>query len=196
MAKQKIPTTGRIGRFARALEKETNRKLAEKTIDNPDTYLKYNNIEKAAWWLKTMENLRKSIGKDKLANVMRACGSKCCGITSRKRAKLCWSQSKSLKDFINKLNKHHIGGGRLKVINEPRTCTQGRGKHTITGGYNTCYCGQVKYTQNPFPSDSYCQCSTAWYKQLFETAFGKPVKVEIKQSIIQGAKTCEFVIHI
>jgi hypothetical protein len=186
MAKQKIPTTGRIGRFARALEKETSRKLVEKTIDNPDTYLKYNNIEKAAWWLKTMENLSKSIGKDKLAKVMHACGSKCCGITSRKRAKLCWAQSKTLKDFINNLNKHHIGGGRLKLVNN----------HTITGGYNTCYCGQVKYSEKPFPSDSYCQCSTAWYKQLFETALQKPVKVELKQSIIRGDKTCEFMIRI
>ncbi len=133
-----------------------------------------------------MENLKKSIGKDKLAKVMHACGSKCCGITSRMRAKLYWSQSKSIKKFIQNLNKHHIGGGRPKIINE----------HTIIGGYDTCYCGQVKYTQKPFLSDSYCQCSTAWYKQLFETALGKPVKVEIKQSIIRGAKTCEFVIHI
>jgi Zn-dependent oligopeptidase len=186
MAKVKIPTTGRIGRFARALEKETNRKIVEQTINNLDDYLQFNNKEKAEWWWKTIQNLEKSIGKPTLSKVMQACGSKCCGITSRKRAKLYWSQSKSMKEFINNLNKHHLGGGRLKLIDA----------HTITGGYNTCYCGQVKYTQQRFPSDSYCQCSTAWYKQLFETSLSKPVKVEIKQSIIHGAKTCEFVIHI
>ena len=186
MTKKKLPTTGRIGRFARALEKETSRKVVEGAIDDIDAYLKFNNAEKAAWWLKTMENLRKSIGKPTLIKVMQACGGKCCGITSRKRAKLYWSQSKSLKDFINKLNKHHLGGGRLKLIDE----------RTVTGGYNTCYCGQVKQTTSSFPSDTYCQCSTAWYKQLFETALMKPVSVELKKSIIQGNKTCEFVIRI
>ncbi len=186
MPEKKLPTTGRIGRFARALEKENNRKIVEQTIDDIDAYLKFNNSEKADWWRKTIADLEKSIGKPALIKVMRACGSKCCGVTSRKRAKVYWSQSKSLKGFINNLNKHHLGGGRLKLINE----------HRITGGYDTCYCGQVKYTTEPFPSDTYCQCSTAWYKQLFETALGKPVKVELKQSIIQGAKSCEFVIHV
>lgn len=38
-------------------------------------------------------------------------------------------------------------------------------------------------------------CSTGWYKSLFEAAFDKPVKVKLKQSILQGADRCEFEIE-
>jgi len=34
-----------------------------------------------------------------------------------------------------------------------------------------------------------------WYKSVFEAAFGRPVKVKLKNSIIQGADSCEFEIE-
>jgi hypothetical protein len=52
--------------------------------------------------------------------------------------------------------------------------------NTIVGGYDRCYCGRVKQTRQPFPTDTYCYCSTGWYKSLFEAAFGRPVKVKAK----------------
>ena len=67
--------------------------------------------------------------------------------------------------------------------------------HTIVGGYDWCYCGRVKHTEKPFPTDTYCHCSTGWYQSLFEAAFGKPVKVRLVQSILQGANRCEFEIE-
>ena len=69
-------------------------------------------------------------------------------------------------------------------------------KSTIQGGYDRCYCGMVSKTRMPFPDLTYCHCSTGWYKQLFETALKKSVRVKIKRSIICGAKTCEFEIKI
>ena len=63
------------------------------------------------------------------------------------------------------------------------------------GGDDWCYCGRVKQTKEPFPTDTYCHCSTGWYKSLFEAAFDKPVKVKLKQSILQGADSCEFEIE-
>ena len=68
--------------------------------------------------------------------------------------------------------------------------------NTIVGGYDRCYCGRVKQTKEPFPTDTYCHCSTGWYQSLFEAAFDKPVEVTLKQSILQGADRCEFEIRI
>ncbi len=94
-------------------------------------------------------------------------------------------ESKSVEELIAKLNEAGIGGGRLKLKN----------KHTIVGGYDWCYCGRVKQTEEPFPTDTYCHCSTGWYKSLFGAAFDKPVEVKLKQSILQGADSCEFEIE-
>lgn len=184
--KRKIPTTGRIGRFAKMLINETNQKTTEKIMKDTDKYGKLNYQEKAVWWNETMNRLEKEVGKKSAIKIVQSCGRMCCGITSRKRVKQIKSQSKSIKELIDNLNKIGLGGHRLKLKDDK----------TITGGYNRCYCGQVKQTQEPFTSLTYCYCSTGWYQQLFETALGRPVEVEILQSIICGAKTCEFVIHI
>ena len=94
-------------------------------------------------------------------------------------------ESGSVEDLLARLNEAGIGGGRLRL----------RNKNTIVGGYDWCYCGRVKQTEEPFPTDTYCHCSTGWYRSLFEAAFGKPVKVRLKNSILQGARTCEFEIE-
>jgi hypothetical protein len=68
--------------------------------------------------------------------------------------------------------------------------------NTIIQIYERCYCGQVKQAKEFFPTNIYCQCGVGWIKQLFESALGKSVKVELKQSIICGGKSCEFTINI
>jgi predicted hydrocarbon binding protein len=178
--------SGRIGRFAKMIEKETNPKTVDKIMKGADKYEKSSYAEKAKWWNDAVTRLEKEVGKKGAIKIMQSCGRKCCGLTSRKRVKQIISQSKSIKELIDKLNKIGLGGGRLKLKDE----------NTITGGYDHCYCGQVKQTKEPFSSLLYCHCSTGWYKQLFETAFERPVEIEILQSIVAGKKTCEFVIHI
>ena len=45
-------------------------------------------------------------------------------------------------------------------------------------------------------SDTYCSCSLGWMKETFGTVVGKPVDVELIQSIKRGAQRCEFVIRL
>lgn len=185
---QGIPITGRIGRFAKILEKETTQDILVKVMQDSDKYKSYNKSEKAAWWKGAMERLEKAIGREKAIKIMKVCGRKCCGVKHRKLAKKYWNESKSLKEFIDILNNQlfGIGGGHIEI----------KDNHTITGGYGHCYCGQVKHTKEPFPNDIYCRCSSGWLKTFFESAMEKPVKVEMIQTVINGADTCEFVIHI
>jgi len=138
--------------------------------------------QKAEWIRKAVQRLEKEAGKATARKVMQACGMKCCGPTQQKRARRFMEESRSVGELLARLNERGIGGGRLKLKN----------KNTIVGGYDWCYCGRVKHTEEPFPSDTYCHCSTGWYRSLFEAAFGKPVRVILKQSILQGARSCEF----
>lgn len=184
--KVNIPTTGRIGRLAQVIEKELGRQILLTVMKDVEQYTLTNDYSKKAAWIKTViERLEELVGREKTREIMKQCGRRCCGVTTRKKAKKLMQESSSIQELINKLNKTGIGGGRLRLEDD-----------TITGGYDHCYCGQVKKTQEPFISATYCHCSVGWYKQLFETALEKPVEVEITQSIISGAKSCEFIIHI
>ncbi len=183
----RFPTTGRIGRIVKVLDRAAGRSAVEKVMKGVDRFMDFSRpVDKADWMRHMIVRMEKTIGPGPTARVMRDCGRMCCGVTSRKRAAQIRKRSLDLKDIIGELNRIHLGGGRLKVVDE----------HSIKGGYNRCYCGLVSKTGDKFPDLSYCACSTGWYQQLFETLLGRPVKVEIAQSIICGAKTCEFVIRI
>jgi hypothetical protein len=184
--RQELPRTGRIGRFARKLAEATDEKTARKIMRGFGEYPGLSNQEKSEWWKAMVERSKDIIGKDKTVEVLTSCGKMCCGITSRKRAKQAMAESGNLEELVSNLNRRRLGGGRFVL----------RDGHTIVGGYGKCYCGQVKHSKGPFEDLTYCHCSAGWYGQLFETALGRPVKVEVRKSIICGAEACEFEIHV
>jgi predicted hydrocarbon binding protein len=173
-------------RFKRCIDAEAGAAVSAKVVIKTDDFDATSNYaQKAEWIRNAVQRLENEAGKAAAINVMQACGRKCCGPTQQKRAKQFMQESNSVKELLAKLNEAGIGGGRLKL----------KSKNTIAGGYDRCYCGRVKQTQKPFPTDTYCHCSTGWYKSLFEAAFDKPVKVKLLQSILQGADSCEFEIE-
>jgi hypothetical protein len=180
--KSSLPSSGRIGRFARFLVEIGGAKAAEKVAVGIAGYEKLSLREKAAWWDGAMVRLERIFGQEKASEVMASCGRKCCGIQTRNKAKALKRESSSIGDFLQKLNKTGMGGGRLIQS----------GEKIITGGYDRCYCGQVSAASKPFENDLYCRCSEAWLKQYFEAIFETPVKVDFLQTILRGAKTCEF----
>jgi predicted hydrocarbon binding protein len=61
--------------------------------------------------------------------------------------------------------------------------------------YPKCYCEMVADGPARLP-DVYCCCSQGWIKEMFETAAGKPVKVQTLQTVKRGADSCKFVITL
>ena len=178
--------SGWLTRFKRCIDAEAGVAASKKVIIKTERFDATSNYAQKAEWIKeAVQRLEKEVGKPVARNVMQACGMKCCGPTQQKRAKQFMEESKSVKELLARLNERGIGGGRLKLKN----------RNTIVGGYDWCYCARVKQTPQPFPTDTYCHCSAGWYKSLFEAAFDKPVKGKLKQSIIQGADSCEFEIE-
>jgi predicted hydrocarbon binding protein len=181
-----IPRTGRIGRLAQIIEKETDKSTLYSILKDVHEFKSYTYPQKAAYLKKVITQLENITGKGMAKEIMKHCGQRCCGKTSRNRARELMEESESLDEFVEKMNASGLGGGRLTM----------QDSHTITGGYDRCYCGQVKQTREPFPSLTYCHCSAGWYSQLFESVLHRPVSVDIVQSIICGADSCEFIIHL
>lgn len=184
----KIPRTGRIGRFVKIVEGKTTKESFLRILKNSDAYITYKPDQKALWWNNAMGRLEQELGTEKAIEVMQSCGSKCCGHGQRKTAKRLMKESSSIENFLEKVSRYEVKDGELeyKLINS----------HTIIGKHNRCFCGQVKKSKECFENNIYCQCSVAFNKAFFEAAFDKPVKVELKQSILNGGDCCEFKITI
>jgi hypothetical protein len=58
-----------------------------------------------------------------------------------------------------------------------------------------CYCPAAKYREAR-PNDFHCYCTRATHEAIWETALGKPVKIDILETVRRGGKTCHFLVHL
>lgn len=58
-----------------------------------------------------------------------------------------------------------------------------------------CYCPAARF-HPPVANDMHCECSRASNQTIFEKTLGRPIKVEIVESVRRGGKTCHFVAHV
>jgi predicted hydrocarbon binding protein len=138
----------------------------------------------ARWIGNLMDDLVVAVGPDKAKDVMEVCGRQCIGLSILDKARKIQQEARDIDELLAKLNQAHIGGGKMR-----------REHDVIYASYEQCYCGSVSKAPTPINA-VYCQCSCGWYKNLLETILGKPVKVELIDSIIHGANTCQFKIYI
>jgi predicted hydrocarbon binding protein len=57
--------------------------------------------------------------------------------------------------------------------------------------YPRCLCPLASGIQEPI-SPTYCNCSVGWLKELYETVTGKPVTVEVLETVKRGGQACRF----
>ena len=137
-------------------------------------------IKKAEFVKLLMEDLSQNLQASDANLIMQSCGKQCLGNSTIQKAEKLFKESEGLDDFLLRLNENHIGGGEL--------CLDG---NTILGSYSTCYCGSISKSKEKIPQ-TYCYCSTGWFKRLFEEVLEKPVQVEILQTIASGSDKCLF----
>jgi hypothetical protein len=179
--KDKFPRTGRIGRFVKILEKEIPEDKMKKILNGSDKYNSLNPSKKAEWWKDAIIRMENEIGNEKTKEILCKCGQKCCGQGHRKTVRRKFEESKSIGEFLEKIS---IKDVTYELID----------KNTIIAEYQRCFCGNVKTAKTTFPSLTYCKCGTEFNRQYFSAAFQKPVKVELKNSVINGSDTCKYVI--
>jgi len=58
-----------------------------------------------------------------------------------------------------------------------------------------CYCPAANYRKSQ-SNDLHCECTRTTHQTIFETALGRPFKVDILESLRRGGKTCHFAVHV
>jgi hypothetical protein len=59
-----------------------------------------------------------------------------------------------------------------------------------------CFCPIIRTNLDKGMPVTYCYCGSGWYRQQWETATGKPVTVEVVQSVLKGDAVCQFAVHL
>ena len=60
---------------------------------------------------------------------------------------------------------------------------------------NGCYCPAARYRPSK-PGDIHCYCTRASHQAIWETALGRPIKVDILQTVRRGDPTCHLLVHL
>lgn len=59
-----------------------------------------------------------------------------------------------------------------------------------------CFCPVIRAKLDKGMPVTYCYCGSGWYRQQWEIATGKPVTVEVVQSVLKGDLVCQFAVHL
>lgn len=58
-----------------------------------------------------------------------------------------------------------------------------------------CYCPAANYRASK-QDDIHCECTRNTHKAVFETALGRPFRVDVAESLRRGGKTCHFIVYL
>jgi len=59
-----------------------------------------------------------------------------------------------------------------------------------------CFCPMIRTRLDTGISATFCNCSAGWDRQLYEGIFGKPVRMEVLETVLKGDEFCRFAIYI
>lgn len=179
-----LPTTGRIGRFIKILQTETEPDACSWIVEGAQQYHTLNAQGKATWWKGATGRMESRLGRERATGIMHKCGAKCCVKGQRSTAERLFRESGTLKAFLERISTHDVKEGDLTYTLED--------ENTIVAEHHRCFCRQVAGAKEPFDNLTYCHCSAEFNRQFFSAALGKEVRVELLQSIVCGADSCKF----
>lgn len=158
--------------------------IREQILQGHDEIVSATKLKQAKWWKAAMERMDALVDEPTRTKIMEQCGW-CCAWGSRAdKIRAFRKKTPTIEEFY----------ARLQKLLNPGVGTE-RDGFTIYVSYPKCYCGRVNATKEPI-SITHCHCSKGYWVAMFTTALGKPVRVDVLQTIINGADSCRFAVHI
>ena len=59
-----------------------------------------------------------------------------------------------------------------------------------------CFCPLVRNHLDGGMPVTFCHCGAGWYRQQWEGAIGKPVRIKVVKSVLEGDDVCQLAIHL
>jgi hypothetical protein len=152
--------------------------------------------EFAEWVVSAIERLDDLVDEEKKIEIMNSCGYNCSLEYQEviQSAKERYERHSSLDEFLEAEQANPFPGMRMRregdilnILYEPSS-------------FETpmrCYCNIMrKLPSEAQVSLTYCRCSEGFIKSYWEEILGRPVRVEILESVLSGGKACRFAVHL
>jgi len=153
---------------------------------------KTDGVEVALWAKGAIERLDALVCEEARMQALENCGVNCArrnsGVIDRARARR--NKFANEEAFLAAELKKPLAGMRLE--REGDTLVQVYTPQAFARPMR-CYCALVKeLPEGETMSQTYCHCSKAFVRVMWEAALGRPVSVEIQESAVSGASECRF----
>jgi predicted hydrocarbon binding protein len=188
---------GMLVAMEKCLKKAAGRPVAAKVMEGSEQITEKTDRKRSALWVKgAMERLDALVDEENRVKVMQDCGYNCAKINHKviDRAVARRKRYASTEDFLAAEQQKPMKGTRL--VCEGNVLYQYYTPQTFMRPVR-CYCSLISGLP---PEDTisltYCNCSKGFVEKYWEAILQKPVKVDLVQSAISGAKECKFVIHL
>lgn len=190
-------TAGQIEEIGGHIEEFAGAKVREKVMAGSEKAAAAKDRRQVALWVKeAIDRLDKATTPEKCRQIMAACGHNCCARNNRLVQGIKNRRQKypTEEEFLKAEAKKPIKGTRLEFKDKtlvqyytPRTYTRPR----------RCFCGLMfALPESVNTSPTYCQCSRGFVEKYWESALGRPVMVEVKETCLTGGNECKFIIHL
>jgi hypothetical protein len=135
------------------------------------------------WFMDLMDAMETKLDHETRISLMEACGRGCFRRFEFKQEIARQGQG-SLENLINAYKQN------FEIWQENSLVHIRYGE--ISAG---CYCPAARFRPAK-PGDLHCECTRTTHQTIFETALGRPLQVEVVESMRRGGKTCHFVVHL
>lgn len=135
------------------------------------------------WLTDLLESMEKTVDRDTAVKIIEGCG------------RGCYNRFSFKQDIARK------GKGDLKKLIDAYSenfeiWQEGNLVHVRYGEVSKqCYCSAANYRPAK-PGDLHCECTRTTHQTIFETALGRPIKMNIVESLRRGGKTCWFTAEV
>ncbi len=188
---------GALVAMENCIEQTAGKAIAAKVMEGSEAITEKTDKTKIAHWVKSaVERLDALVDEKSRVQIMQNCGYNCAKKNSRviERAVARRKKFSNLDAFLEAELKSPQKGTRLEL--EGKVLYQFYTPQAFTRPMR-CYCGLFRGLPNDETvSKTYCNCSKGFVEKYWETVLQKPVRVDLLQSAISGAKECKFAIHL
>ena len=179
------------------LKQIAGKSVAAKIMEGSKQITEKTDSKKVAQWVRNaMERLDASVDEEPRVRVMQNCGYNCAEKNHRviERAVERRKKHASTDDFLEAEEQNPIKG--TKLVRQGNIIYHSHTPQAFTKPMR-CYCSLFReLPTEDTVSLTYCNCSKGFVEKYWEAILQKPVKVDLLQSAISGAKECIFAIHL
>jgi predicted hydrocarbon binding protein len=185
-----------IANLKRHLEHFAGEKAKEKVLEGSGKLAKVSDPAQVALWVQgAMKRLDRTVEKKTRARIMEECGYACAEANRKAIDQVVAKRKKyrSLEDFLEAEKAKPLPGMRFEA----------KGKvlyqYYMPQSFRypmRCFCGLLRgLPPEETVSETYCQCSKGFIQKMWERVLGKPVKVEVLETAVTGARECKFKVN-